>query len=100
MKYFFVLFFTLFLVFSFSFPALADDPLVTPTPEVTENVVVSETPVPEQSPVVSISPDTVTSQTDLLQQQLVVLGNIQGYLIFGLVVLLCFFAYKFFRMFF
>ena len=31
---------------------------------------------------------------------LTVLGSIQGYLLFFVVVLLCFFAYKFFRMFF
>lgn len=31
---------------------------------------------------------------------LTVLGSIQGYLLFFVVVLLCYFAYKFFRMFF
>lgn len=33
-------------------------------------------------------------------EALTVLGNIQGYLIFFIVVLLCYFTYKFFRMFF
>lgn len=97
--------FILFILFlSLIFPlacgsALADDPSAEPTvtPDVTETPIVS--PSPEPSPVPSaVVP--VTSETDLMQQQLVVLGNIQGYLIFGLVVLLCFFAYKFFRMFF
>ena len=33
-------------------------------------------------------------------ETLVVLGNMQGYMLFSIVVLLCFFVYRFFRMFF
>ena len=88
-----IIFMCLSLVLSLSLfvaPVLADAGT-----EVTTSPVVSETVSP--SPVPS---SVATSETDLLQQQLIVLGNIQGYLIFALVVLLCFFVYKFFRMFF
>lgn len=100
MKRVFLFFLFLSLIFLLAVcPALADEAGTEPTtsPEVTETIVPS--PSPEPSPVPSADVP-VTSETDLMQQQLVVLGNIQGYLIFGLVVLLCFFAYKFFRMFF
>lgn len=47
---------------------------------------------------------TIGGKLDLLatrsEEMLVVLGNIQGLMIFFAVVLLCFFVYKFFRMFF
>ena len=77
--------------------ALADETSAEPTvtPEVSESPEVSPSPSPVPSADVPI-----TSETDLMQQQLVVLGNIQAYLIFFVVVLLCFFSYKFFRMFF
>lgn len=48
--------------------------------------------MPEETPMVN---DT-EYQTELLT----VLGNIQGYLIFFVLVILLYFAYKFFRMFF
>ena len=96
MKHFVFLCLSLVLSFSlFVAPVLAYDAgtEVTTSPAVTESVDVSPSPVPS----VDVS---TTSETDLLEQQLIVLGNIQGYLIFSLVVLLCFFVYKFFRMFF
>lgn len=96
MKHFVFLCLSLVLSFSlFVAPVLADDAgtEVTTSPAVTESVDVSPSPVPSADV-------STTSETDLLEQQLFVLGNIQGYLIFALVVLLCFFVYKFFRMFF
>lgn len=76
--------------------ALADETSAEPTvtPTVTESPEVSPSPSPVPSA------DIPVSETDLLQQQLIVLGNIQAYLIFFVVVVLCFFTYKFFRMFF
>ena len=98
MKRFFLFsfFFSLSLILACG-PVLAADAGTesTPSPEVTEVVEVSPSP---DVLVESVSP--VTSDTDLLEQQLVVLGNIQGYLIAGLVIVLCFFVYKFFHMFF
>ena len=54
------------------------------------------TPTPEPTPEATPDPEEMTYEDELLTT----LGNIQGMLIFFVVVLLCFFSYKFFRMFF
>ena len=44
--------------------------------------------------------EALESSTAIQTETLVHLGNIEGYALFGVVVCLCFFTYKFFRMFF
>ena len=98
----------------FSVAAYADtlEPTATPvvTPELTETVT---TPVPTETPTATAEPTPeptleptpeptipVIDDTQYHYEVLDTLGNIQGYLIFFGVVLLCYFVYRFLRMFF
>ena len=49
---------------------------------------------------IAVLSETVESSVAVQTETLVHLGNIESYALFGVVVCLCFFSYKFFRMFF
>ena len=81
----------------------SDSPVPTATPEPTPTV----TPAPTSEPVseswdtgVAVISDVETTPASYDEQTLQVLGNIQAYLLFFVVVTLLYFCYKFLRMFF
>lgn len=92
-------------------PEPTPEPTPTPTPEPTPEL----TPEPTQAPVMLMSteedpdptpeptPLDVVGQelfTDYATQNLMALGTIQGFLVFFTVAVLCYFVYKFLRIFF
>ena len=81
----------------------SDSPVPTATPEPTPTA----TPAPTSEPVseswdtgVAVISEVETTPASYDEQTLQVLGNIQGYLLFFVVVVLLYFCYKFLRMFF
>jgi len=90
----------------FSVAAYADtsEPSASPVSSPVQTETIS-TPGPTETPVATMEPTPeptipVVDENEYHYEVLTTLGNIQGYLIFFGVVLLCYFVYKFFRMFF
>ena len=86
-------------------PTATPEPTATPTPTLAPTVEPETTSTPQASTEPTSTPVPASTVDDALfteyaEQNLTSLASIQGFLVFFTVVILCYFAYKFLRMFF